>query len=274
MTASLTLSHTERAVLLHVQRYNVTVPEAVARTVPQSRGSHKVARRLLRELLQQDQLQTHPLYYNRKYYRLTPEAARCLQPRDDNQDTADTAFSELSKTRAYAMLAFCCLGSRRRERLTPDEFRTYFPTLFRPGLVMNYYVDTAGKSPRLGFLRVDVGGHGRWDRIVEKLREDVRAHAAQPPFRQIIEQSAFEITLATALAQKADRVRATLAQHRDTQTIPIHVVAIPELLYLIAPPPLGNNQQTAKHSANGGFDSLPVPGARKNNGCRELSCKP
>lgn len=106
--------------------------------------------------------------------------------------------------------------------------------MFRPGLPEGYYFDPQG-SGRLGLARVDAGRRGRWDRVVQSLREDIDDHLHQVGFRKLIQAGRFEITLLTVLGQKARRIVESLSQYRDTVRVPLQVVALPELLPLISP---------------------------------------
>ena len=85
-------------------------------------------------------------------------------------------------------------------------------------------------KPVLGFLRVDMGGHGRWDRVLAKCREDARRHAAMPAVNQAIAADQFEIALVTSLPQKAERLCQALKQLSSLPAIPIRVTSIPELV--------------------------------------------
>ena len=145
--------------------------------------------------------------------------------------------------------------------LTPNEANGLHRTV-------NYYTDTTGQVPRLGFLRVDTGGHGRWDRILAKCRDDLQEHALDAGFAPFIRQGMFEITLITTLPQKAQRIQHTVADWDEAARSLIRVAVVPELLNLIAPPPVRTNHRT--HSPFRGFDSLPRPGAWKNNGRSRL----
>ena len=60
--------------------------------------------------------------------------------------------------------------------------------------------------------------------------------AAVSGFRKFIDRQAFEITLITALPQKARRLAESMSALRDARVSMIKVVAMPELLNLIAPP--------------------------------------
>ena len=134
------------------------------------------------------------------------------------------------------MLSFCCLGSVRRKPLTIVELESLAPTacgLLIPG---PYYFQPA-PTPLCGFLRVDMGGEGRWDRVLAKCAEDVRRHARVPAWQPLIAARRFEITLATALPQKAERLCRAFRDMSPPPEAPIRITVIPELLYFIAPPP-------------------------------------
>ena len=102
---------------------------------------------------------------------------------------------------------------------------------------MNYYVDLARDQPKLGFLRVDTVGRGRWDRIVAKALDDVRKHRLETAFSRFIERDALEIRVVTALKQKANRISRALKNKPTSLGQSIEVSAVPELLNLIAPIP-------------------------------------
>ena len=154
-----------------------------------------------------------------------------VPPRRNRQRT----LSETTRIRALAMLHVCASHSRSRRRLTASEFSKYFPELKRPGLPMNYYVDLSQDQPKLGFLRVDTGGHGRWDRVVSKALDDMRKHRLEPAFARFIKRNALEIRVVTALPQKADRICRALTDKSTSLTRSIQVSVVPELLNLIAP---------------------------------------
>ncbi len=154
------------------------------------------------------------------------------------ETTDGGGLSENAKIRNYAMLAVCTQQSERRTRLNQAEFKRYFPGLCRPGLPMNYYVDIDMGNSRLGFLRVDLGGHGRWDRILSKARDDARRHKLEPAFRPFVQRDAMEIRIVTTLPQKAERIRREIPERPNPAGIPIHVSVVPELLHLIAPLPI------------------------------------
>ncbi len=217
----------------HVARYRMSVLPAIART-PALRGiGRRHISRCLRKMCQMGQLGSAPLFHNKKYYYV----ANSSIDTDEHGTSMPTGpLSELSKIRSYAALAFCCLGVTTRDRLTTDETQQHFPALHRPGSFANYYVHTAADIRRLGFIRVDVGGHGRWDRILAKCRTDLEMHWARPEFRPFIDRGLFEITLVTTFERKAQRLQEAMSQWNDALSAIIRLCVVPELIYLIAPP--------------------------------------
>jgi hypothetical protein len=145
-------------------------------------------------------------------------------------------LSEETKIRSFAALSFCCLGGTRRELASATNLHALFPECNALPSLSGYYVQMAAK-PVFGFLRVDMGGPGRWDRVLTKCCDDARRHAEMPAVRQAVAAGQFEIALVTALPQKAQRLCRALRSLASLPAIPIRVTSIPELVNLIAPPP-------------------------------------
>jgi hypothetical protein len=141
-------------------------------------------------------------------------------------------LSEPAKLRAYAMLSFCCELNSDRHKLTRMEMAKHFPELDRPGLPDRYYFNSENKG-RLGLVRYDLGHHGRWDRVVEATKQDIRSHLSEPGIRHLISADRFEISILTVLPQKAQRLRAIIEPHSASLQVPISVYAFPQLIPLI-----------------------------------------
>lgn len=241
------LDPTTYDVLDHVARYRLGVPEALAATPPFAGSSARRARRLMQALAEGDAplLASAPLFGPRRYYYLTRAGEAAVAGPDGDEEAEKEgaarrkggALSEVAKVRAYGALAFCCLSGRPRQRLTPREFREAFPEHHRAGMPTSYYVDREAK--RLGFVRVDAGGEGRWDRVVEKVRRDLERHRASAAFRDSIAAGAFEMTLVAPTERKAGRLRPALEEEGRASGVPVGVHVVPELVELIAPPPRG-----------------------------------
>jgi hypothetical protein len=173
-------------------------------------------------------LASAPLVHGQSYWHLTAAAAVKL----NLSEKQCGPLSETAKIRAYAILHFCCLGEKQRHRLSAAEISQHFPDFHRPGLPYGYYLDPQGLG-RLGLIRVDAGHAGRWDRVIESVREDVSSHIRQESFRKLVNANRFEIALLTVMPQKAQRLAEALGSHPDSRRIPIQVVAIPKLLPIV-----------------------------------------
>lgn len=233
------MSPSQQIVLEHIERYRMTVIPALQSLRGLKHFGRKRLASTLRDLRRAGYLGQGILYHHQRYFFLT-------RPKHEPQEAgrANSAIrrtgplSKTAKIRNYALLAFCCLNGTYRRRLTQAELKAHFPHVYRPGLPLNYYVDTSSNPPQLGFVRVDTGGHGRWDRIAARCAADLDTHTQHPGFQEFIERNAFEITLLTALPQKAERLREFITTvHPETAGL-VRIVVFPELLNLIAPPPI------------------------------------
>ena len=130
------------------------------------------------------------------------------------------------------MLRFCCGQNSVRHKLTRFEMAKHFPELDRSGLPDRYYFNTENKG-RLGLVRYDFGHHGRWDRIVDATKQDIRSHLSEPGTRRLISADRFEISILTVHPQKAERLRAILDPYCASLGIPISVYDFPQLVPLI-----------------------------------------
>ena len=234
--ASTKLTGTDMVILRHIARYRLTVGEAIAR-LPEllQNTAHEIDVRLQR-LEDAGFIVSTWLYAKRKCFILTNKGANRIRGSVTDRD-AQAPLSEATKVRRFAALTFCCLTSIRRQRLTASELSEHVTGVNGSDADTPYYITLDEAPNRLGFLRVDLGGQGRWDRISAKCQQDVRDHADDPNWLPWIASNRFEVTLVTALPHKAERLHHALSQQERPPPIPIRITAIPELLYLIAPPP-------------------------------------
>jgi len=84
-----------------------------------------------------------------------------------------------------------------------------------------YYLEPA-ESGCIGLTRIDAGHGGRWDRIVESVRDDITLHRRLPGFRQLIQSRRFEITVLTVLPAKAERIASAFASLPEVKHVPNH----------------------------------------------------
>ena len=214
------------ALLDHIARYRLTVFAALERLPAFSPCGPRQIREVLRECQRQSLIGSAPLHHAARYWYLDTLGAQACDQAEDRVGP----LSEPAKIRALAMLRFCCLSDRPRHLLNAEDIARGFPALHRPGLPNGYYFDPAG-SGRLGLARVDAGRRGRWDRVVESVRDDIGQHLHHPGFRQFIQAGRFEITVLTVFRQKARRICESIV--RDAHRVPVQVVALPELLPLV-----------------------------------------
>jgi hypothetical protein len=216
------------AVLDHLARYRLTIFPALERLPAFAQDGPRTIKSVLRECQSRGLIDAAPLHHGARYWFLQSSGAEQCNPRADRSGP----LSEQAKIHALAMLRFCFLFDRPRHRLSADELADAFPAVARQGLSSSYYLDPQGAS-RIGLTRIDAAHCGRWDRILRVLSDDIADHLRQPDFRRLAQAGRFEITVLTVLPQKARRIRESLAQSYDAQTIQVQVVAIPELLPLV-----------------------------------------
>lgn len=216
-------------VIEHVYRYRLTVPEALA--CQGFADSPEKAKNLLRRLRSRGYLNSCPLYGTRNYHHLTKVAANII----GKPESAARPLAEQTKLDSFAMLSFCAMREPFQHKLTLDEFKENFPQLFRNGERPNYYVHTSDGKTKLGYIRVDRGGLGRWDRLLNRCRGDISTRSELPEFRRLIDSGGFVFTLITALPQKRQKLEAALDE--SPFPCPFNIVAIPDLLELVAPLP-------------------------------------
>jgi hypothetical protein len=235
------------ALLGQVARYRLSTFAAMAQLPEFTGKSPRYVRRLLRDCRVAGLLASATLHAGMRYWFLTVAgAARC-----GLDESRSGPLSEPAKLRAYAMLIFCCLSTRPRYRLAANELNDQFSVLHRPGMPGTYYFDPAEKGG-IGLARIDAGHHGRWDRVVQSVRQDISLHTRLPGFRQLIAAHRFEITVLTVLPAKAARTASVLNSLPEVKHVPVHVVAQSELLPLIYSSP-GKEETRIKKIPQHGF---------------------
>jgi len=149
-------------------------------------------------------------------------------------------LSDTSLTRALGILLFCCQASR--SVVTKAELESCFPTLFRHGLPAGHYVQRDAKCNRLGHVRVDAG-QSKINRIVVRSGRLIHRYRQQAGFRELIDAGQFELTWIFPTPSKQSRLSEAL-QCCAGSGVRVRVVAIPELLNVVAPiPPLPQRTQ-------------------------------
>ena len=214
-------------VLNHVARYRLTTTDALETLELPEPATHKQKYDALKQCTRMGWLGSDWLVRGKRYWFLTGslEGFGVIAKRSG-------PLSEPAKLRAYAMLRFCCGQYSVRHKLTHTEITKHFPELDRSGLPDRYYFNTENKG-RLGLVRYDLGHHGRWDRVVEATKQDIRSHRSEPEARRLISADRVEISILTVFPQKAERLRTILEPHSASLRIPIGVYPFPQLVPLI-----------------------------------------
>ena len=235
-----TLGSLEIAILEHVRRYRIGITRlcwsALRARFPEL--TEPQTKDLLKRLwLQKGLLRRESLFGARKCYRLT---RRYWEHRADVPDIDRKKLSEREFVTAMATLRLCCSDDERpREKLLSEDFSTCFP-----GIEVdrqnreNYYL----REGRIGYLRVDLGGRGRWDRIAAYCARDLARHETKAAFAPLMRDGYFEMTIVTCTPQKARRLRQLLARRPLHDVVAVDVVVFPELLNLVSPPPISPAQ--------------------------------
>ena len=222
-----TLSKLQHAVVEHVRRYRIGMTRYCHRALQPRFGNltRRETKRALRELsdsagmLQREQL-------------LGPGHCYTL----GKADGETKRFCERGIATALAMLSFCFSDPRRRrQKLIPGEFQSHFPDLVIDDWSSEHYYLA---EDRLGYLRVDLGGNGRWDRVIHYCTRDILRHEARLELARLMRDGFMEFTVATATHQKARRLRQAMLRQPLHPHVTTQVVVAAELLHLIAPPPL------------------------------------
>jgi hypothetical protein len=218
------LTQEERQVLDHARRYTLTTPEALARRFFPERAT---AEAVIERLQDRGSLTpAYPLYADRVYFQLTDRACAEFYRRDETW----RPLSRGALAKAYAILAFCCLGNDYRERLLKTECQRQFPGLYRHHFPYpDYFLTQAGKDTApLGFLSVDRSREP--ERQVRRVHELVDRLAQIDGFVGLLQQEILSLTVITATAEKAAKLKAGFAR-RPLPVVP-HIVVIPELTLL------------------------------------------
>ena len=216
------LTERDQAILEHVHRYRISTIEVLHRLFWEPSTSLNAVSQVLKRL--DGVLQTAPLVGPRRYYLLTPRAAREFGEEEDFAKPLGTT----SLARHYAMLEYCCLADQRREHITAREIRDGFPRFNIRGVARNGYFHTATEPAKLGWLDVDCGGDAA--RRARKCFEQYRKRAEHAAFADLIDRGRFGITLVTT----AEAKREALLRALDAfDPFPVEVVVMPSVRDII-----------------------------------------
>ena len=238
------------AVLQHVSRYRLTTPRILTSASMPETIDEGAAEAILDELASNRWLAKLPLAPTGclgDYYQLTEKAAAKL---GCDPKTAQSLKRE-GRIACYAVASFCCSQKTFRRLFTKDEFIKAFGELWYPGQPVRYYLEPGEtKRPKLAFLKVDDGGQGQWDRLIDscmrflRQRTDVNRVASHyrlqtEAFSQLVNRGRFQISVLTSLPEKQRAIELELERRRATEQPcpPIRSYVVPGLFDVMFPAP-------------------------------------
>lgn len=230
----------ELAILEHLQRFELINPCDAVLAGIKGMNSVEVAAHRLVAMEKLGIVQRAAINTSSPCYILTPGEIASTEAATLESNEKARSLSMQSMLRRYAMLKFCLQRAPPRRKLTPEEFQSRFPEMYRSAHAHHYYTTFNDSQPRIGFLRVDLGGRGRWDRIVAKARGDMHRHLQLPIVQQLLAKQAFEVAVVTSTQEKARRIHEALQTKQAELPVPAYCEAIPELGDVIRPSPHQN----------------------------------
>lgn len=133
----------------------------------------------------------------------------------------------------HAILAFCCLGGRRRQRITFREFTDRLAPLKVRGCPVEPYVFELDLTPpRLGFVRIDYA-NSRPQTYVNKAYHDLEKRCVNEAFRAKIDEGRFVVFLLAPTEKRAKRLSLACQELSDPALADrIEPVVVPEMNWL------------------------------------------
>ena len=225
----------EAAIIGHIGRYGVTTAAALVAVGMKGVRDIEQARDRLCALERKGDLVRHDQIAQAPCFSLSQSAFAQARLLHTLKPLPIRSLDALA--RAYALLAVCCLQQEQRTLVTAKEVSAHIPEIRLPDQRRCYYLSREANQLRLGFVRVDSGGRGRWDRIAQKACDDMRKHLAMPSLSSLIDHRQFEVCVVTALASKARRIDELLSGRQQQLPVAYRVVSIPNLINFVRPRP-------------------------------------
>jgi hypothetical protein len=228
------LSSEDLALLKYVARYRLTTSEALSR-LPVMRSGNSNPEAVVEgtlKRLREKCLAAERLTGQKKYYRLTTEAARLIGvPEEVSKPLGPQALPK-----AYGILDFCQISRKNeRPRYLRTELQRDYPEFWKEWLpksssfYTDYCVDSNGREEWLSKIQVDLGGD--YQRLLVTCREIVDDAKSRPGLDELIEVGCYRIALVTGeQGKKASIDQALLAKPLE---VPFHVHVSAELLNLL-----------------------------------------
>ncbi len=244
------LSESGRCILDHVARYRLTIPQALANSEILATSDIGAAVRELRNLVADGWLREAPLQPGSEagpsYFYLSVQAAALLG--HDFEWALPVPHD--ARVECAARVLFCCNGKKFRQLLTKNEFIEKFSELWFAGQPVQYYLDKVDdRVVRLAYIKVDKGGRGRWERLLDScdrfLRQRISPRKTNPAFadksaayKKLVDRGLFQFTILTPFLDKKRAIEIELERRQLTgkPTVPVQVHVVDELFELVFPP--------------------------------------
>ena len=241
------LSPQDEAILDHVARYRLTLPQLLANSGILQEGDSTVAQAALNALESDGLLVTSPFmpgFRASVFYHLSVRGAKAI---GHEPEFARPLPRDL-RIECFAIATYCC-ETPSRKLLTKAEFQEKFKTLWFPGQPVRYCLERQrGGEGKLCFLKVDLDGAGRWDRLIDScarfLRQRTTAehtaaeHKAQvAAFAEVVRRGQFEFAVLTSLTEKKRAIELELERRMAAAepVPPMRVHVVPGLFDLLFP---------------------------------------
>lgn len=204
----------------HLHRYRLTTAAIVQIRGLCGGSTAEEAEKVLDVFVSQGSLQKAPLTLANNSpacYWLSQKAAKQFGV----ADASARHHSLNDRLSHWAISQFCAATQPFRELLTQKEFCERFSALWRPGQPHRYYLQPTQEGVSLSFLKVDLGGASRWDRVVDSCyrflakrtqRSTADGGLAAPSelYAQLIANHRFQMSLLVASPEKAGAINARL----------------------------------------------------------------
>ena len=220
----------DQFVLKHVARYTVTTMAALTTIACFEDSNRHIIKNVIRRLRNGGYLASSR-YVGGTYYYLTKRGGAAI----GEDQTVGKPLKPEPLIRAIAIITYCCLSEPKQSLITTDEFKRYFPDCWRPGIRVNYYIDTTTEQPRLSFVRVDFGKTHKANQLLHSCNRDIAKLLNSPGFTELQQTDQLQLTVISGMPKRKERLDRMLELLDEKPALPIKTVAIEALLEMIAP---------------------------------------
>ena len=216
----------DRAVLEHVAQFRLTTLRVVGRLFFPGR-TPSAAKKVLNRLERRRLLRS---------FRMTQQGVKCYQLTSAGTYRLGVSDKLARPLRTQALakrVAVVCFVNARGPKpfrlLTAAEAEAAFPGTAEGFPDALYYLDDSSAPARLALLRPDYGSTDA-RRVVRQCQTEIGERFARPAFRKLIQARLLQVTVLTSTAEKAERLRALLAEEGG---FPSRVEFVPELFHVL-----------------------------------------